>query len=601
MALRVYSDGTNYNPNTTTYTGTLLTVRNDLRIELPCDTGSCNAPQTAIALSETEYAATLTFTDVNGESNPTYGLIWGPQGFDPATAGTTVSPITNSTYTISNLVARTSYDVYVYAICSGTNGRMVKYNFVTPFIPNCKTPIIDGEYGASNIAYNTATLTWRQPGDQPMFWTVRYADADFDPATAAATAYTELTIQGTAGATAQLTGLVAATTYYVYIKATCATAPDLDESPWLKMSNAAPAYTFTTPTCVTPTDVVANDVTNSTAMIRWTSNATAWTVKYGLQGFDPDNEGTEVACTADSIELTGLAASAPYEVYVKANCTATDESGWSAVCTFATACPGTVPGSDYVAHIGTAGNSSTYGPALYGNYGNSYCQQIYTAEELTAAGMQAGNINSLTLTWTNNSTYAKELTLYIGQTSQSSFDGTAASYWIPLSDQTLVYGTAEHPLNTSGDVEYTFTTPFAWDGVSNIVVTDFMNQPNGVSQSSSGFYSVSTTTSPVYRCMYLRKDSNPYTVDQVSVTASGRSYLRSDITFKGAVCDPTITCFAPSSVNAEVAPTNQVTVTWAARTDLRPVVNNFELKYGPEGFDPDATGVLVPALNNVNT
>ena len=596
MALIYYSDSYNPDPaNLLPYSGSKYTraYRSWMKLISACDTGSCNAPTTVIALSETEYAATLTFTDVNGESNPTYGIVYGPQGFDPTTAGTTVSPINASNYTISNLVARTSYDVYVYAICSGTNGRMVKYNFVTPFIPNCKTPIIDGEYGASNIAYNTATLTWRQPGDAPLFWTVRYADADFDPATAAATAYTELTIQGTAGATAQLTGLVAGTTYYVYIKATCATAPDLDESPWLKMSNANPAYTFTTPTCVTPTAVTASDVTNSTAMIRWTSNATAWTVKYGLAGFDPDNEGTEVSVTADSVELTGLDPYTNYDVYVKANCTATDESGWSNVCNFRTVCP---DGGDVVMGTGT---TSTSGVILNSSWGNTYCQQIFTAEELVAQGMAAGNIEGLTITWSANGSYQKELSIYMANTTQSSFEST--TNWVPIGGQTLVYGPTVRPTSgTAGTLVYNFTTPFYWDGTSNIVITTFVNQYGG-NQSSSGFYSYTTNSGKSNVAMWKYRDSQAFTESEVDgLTASSRSGYRFSTTFL-APCNTSVTCFAPASVSTSITPTNVVTVNWAPRTDLRPVVNNYELKYGLEGFDPETQGVLVPALNNVNT
>ena len=352
------------------------------------------------------------------------------------------------------------------------------------------------------------------------------------------------------------------------------------------------------PNCNSPINVAASDVTNSTAVITWTERtnpaATNWTLKYGPAGFDPETEGTAVAVsTTPSYELTSLDVYAYYDVYVRAECSAIENSEWSDVYTFRTVCPD--GGS---AAIGEAGNSSTYGPALYGNYGNSYCQQIYTAEELTAAGLQAGEIAAITFTWTNNASYAKEFTIYMGQTEQSSFESTTA--WVPLSEQTLVYATAPHPLNTSGTVQYDLQNTFVWDGVSNIVVTDFMNQPTGVNQSNSGFYSVSTTTSPVYRCMYLRKDNSQYTTEQVSGTASGRTYLRSDITFIRP-CNTSVTCFAPNMSAPTITPANVVTVTWAARTDLRPIVNNFELKYGPEGFDPETQGVLVPALNNTNT
>lgn len=567
--------------------------RASIKFIRPCDTGSCNAPTTVIALSETEYAATLTFTDVNGEANPTYGIVYGPQGFDPTTAGTTVSPINANNYTISNLVARTSYDVYVYAICSGTNGRMVKYNFVTPFIPNCKTPIIDGEYGASNITYNTATLTWRQPGDAPLFWTVRYADADFDPATAAAADYTELTIQGTAGATAQLTGLVAGTTYYIYIKATCATAPDLDESPWLQMSNANPAYTFTTPACVEPTNVAANDVTNSTAMISWTEagNATAWTVKYGPAGFDPDNEGIAVAATADSIELTGLDAYINYEVYVKANCTATDESDWSAAATFRTVCP------DGGSAIIGDGTSTTTGVPV-ANYGSTYCQQIFTADELREAGV-ANSIAGLGFNWQAiDASFDKYFTIWLANTDKSSFAST--SDFVPYSELTKVYGPVfiEHGTG-AGEQEYVFNNAFQWDGTSNIVVVTLMNAGSTDNNASRRAYTHNTGVSNI--SMYQRKDNSQYTEEQLAtITGSSRSTYRANITFI-APCNTSVTCFAPATVTTTITPANVVTVNWAPRTDLRPVVNNYELKYGLEGFDPETQGVLVPALNNVNT
>ena len=590
-AIRVYSDNTNYDPNTTTYSGTLLTVRNDIKIDLPCVV-PCAAPQTAITLSDEEYAATLTFTDVNGEANPTYGIIWGPQGFNPATAGTTVSPINANTYTISNLVARTSYDVYVYAICGGNNGDMVRYAFTTPFIPNCKTP---NTLATSNITYNTATLTWNQPGDQPQFWTVRYADADFEPATAAASEYTELTILAADGATAQLTGLVAGTTYYIYVKATCATAPDLDESPWSQVSMTNPAYTFTTTECVTPTAVVANDVTNSTAMISWTENgtATAWTVKYGLMGFDPDNEGTAVAATADSLELTGLDPYAYYDVYVKSNCTATDESDWSAACTFRTACP---DGGDVVMGTGT---SSTSGVILNSGWGNTYCQQIFTAEELAAAGMAAGNIEGMTITWSSNGSYQKELSIYMANTNQTDFATTTS--WVPIAGQTLVYGPTVRPTTgTAGKIDYIFSTPFYWDGSSNIVLTTFVNQYGG-SQSSSGFYSYTTNSGLSNMAMWKYRDSQAFTEGEVDgLTASSRSGYRVSTTFL-APCNADVTCFAPASVNTAITPANVVTVTWAPRTDLRPIVNNYQVKYGLQGFNPDNQGVLIDNLNDVTT
>lgn len=591
MSIIYYND--NYNPdpsNLLPYSGTksYYRYRSWMKLISACDTGSCNAPATAIALSDAEYAATLTFTNVNEEvTNPTYGIVWGPQGFNPETAGTTVAPISASTYTLSGLAATTSYDVYVYAICGSDNGRKVKYNFVTPFIPNCKTP---NTIAASNITYNTANLTWNQPGDVPQTWTVRYATEDFNPATAAATDYTELTITGSNTPAAQLTGLVAGTTYYVYIKSTCSTSP-LDESPWSSVSNSNPAFTFTTTACVTPTAVTASNVTNSTAQISWTEagNATAWTMVYGLAGFDPDNEGTTISAIS-GIELTGLDAYSYYDVYVKANCTATDESGWSNGTTFRTSCP---DGGD--ATLGNGTYTSAYVPVHY-NWGNTYCQQIFTAQELTEAGMSAGPIQGISFSWYYRSSYTKEFTIYIGTTNKDEFNDN--SDWITVASNP-VYGPAEFATSNVQE-NFIFNTPFVWDGASNIVITTIMNQYNGSGTGGSGITAYAYDAG-YNRSLYNYRDNYAFVVNDPETSGTqhkGISNYRANITFM-ANCNTEVTCFAPASVSAKVDSTNTVAVTWTARTDLRPVVNNFELKYGLAGFNPETQGTLVPNLNNV--
>lgn len=555
--------------------------------EIGCDMGSCVAPQAAITLSDEVYAATLAFTNMNEDvTNPTYGIVWGPQGFNPVTSGTTVAPITTSTYTLSNLAATTSYDVYVYAICGSNNGDTVRYSFTTPFIPNCKTP---NTIAASDITYNTANLTWNQPGDVPQTWTVRYATADFDPATAAATDYTELTITGSTTPAAQLTGLVAGTTYYVYIKSTCSTSP-VDESPWSAMSNANPAYIFSTPECVTPTNPTVSNVTNITADIAWTGDAAAYTLKYGQPGFDPDNEGTEVACTTTSAQLTGLDQYATYEVYVKANCTATDESDWSAAATFRTSCP---DGGD--ATLGNGTYTSAYVPVHY-NWGNTYCQQIFTAQELTEAGMSAGPIQGISFSWYYRSSYTKEFTIYIGTTNKDEFNDN--SDWITVTGDP-VYGPAEFATSAAQE-NFAFNTPFVWDGVSNIVITTIMNQYNGSGTGGSGITAYAYDAG-YNRSLYNYRDSYAFVVNDPETSGNqhkGISNYRANITFM-ANCNTNVTCFAPASVSASVAENNVVTVSWTSRTDLLPVVNNFELKYGLAGFDPDRSGTLVPNLNNV--
>ena len=579
-AIRVYSDGTNYNPNTTTYNGTLMRVRNDIVIETSCDTGSCNAPATVVTLSDAEYAATLTFTDVNEATSPVYGLIWGPQGFDPEIAGITVSPVTTSTYTISNLAMLTTYDVYVYAICDGTAGRKVRYTFTTPFIPNCKTP---NHIAASGITYNNAAITWHQPGDAPQFWTIRYADTILDPATAAATDYTEQTVQASAGATAQLTGLVAGTDYYVYVKATCSTNPP-DESPW------SDVLTFSTPICMEPSDVAADSVFNNEAQIAWTENgsATAWTLIYGPQGFDPISEGVSVICSDTVKTLMGLEPNTYYDVYVKSNCTANDESGLSAVCTFRTVCPD--GGEADVTGI-SAGTHYTLPVNTY--YGYSYTQQIISADELSGSGLFSGI--SFNYSYASPNVSESDVNIYIGTTDKNSF-ASSADFVDPIS-LTLVYS---GPLICSqGWNEFTFTAPFNYDGTGNIVVA---LDENASGYSGNSYKFNTQTTSAAMALSYYSDTYNPDPTSSATLSAymgSKTTYMYRNEMKLVAPCNTDATCFVPASVNATANADNTVAVSWIARRDLRPVVSNFELSYGLAGFNPETSGTVVSNLNNV--
>lgn len=65
-------------------------------------------------------------------------IIYGPTGFDPATAGTTVSSTTNSVI-LTGLDQLTAYDVYIYADCAvGLQSFALEGSFVTP--PFCSNP-----------------------------------------------------------------------------------------------------------------------------------------------------------------------------------------------------------------------------------------------------------------------------------------------------------------------------------------------------------------------------------------------------------------------------------------------------------------------------
>lgn len=117
------------------------------------------------------------------------------------------------------------------------------------------------------------------------------------------------------------------------------------------------------------------------------------------------------------------------------------------------------PGGTGVIGTGT----STSGYPFYTLYEDSRTQMLYTAAELNAAGVFAGQVVSLGLNVTSpNSTPMNGFNIKLknsSATSLSSFD---------LSNLTTVYS-GTHTTTTGWNV-FTLSTPFVWDGSSNLLV-----------------------------------------------------------------------------------------------------------------------------------
>ena len=95
---------------------------------------------------------------------------------------------------------------------------------------------------------------------------------------------------------------------------------------------------LSTPTCLRPTDVVASNVTSSSATLSWTpavATHSNFTVAYGT-GTDPSLMAT-VNVSGTTATLSGLLPSTAYNAFVRVNC-GTESSEWSTLCTFITGC-----------------------------------------------------------------------------------------------------------------------------------------------------------------------------------------------------------------------------------------------------------------------
>lgn len=148
---------------------------------------------------------------------------------------------------------------------------------------------------------------------------------------------------------------------------------------------------------------------------------------------------------------------------------------------------------------GTSVNATTGYPAPYTNwYGGTKHQMLILASELSAAGVTAGNLTSVTFYVSSvGSTFSGTLTdfsIYMGTTTNNALTST----FEPAA--TLVYSNPSEAIPSSGPVTHTFTTAFNWDGSSNIIIQTSYSNGNfgGIDDNVQMFYTPTTFLSTNY-------------------------------------------------------------------------------------------------------
>ncbi len=155
---------------------------------------------------------------------------------------------------------------------------------------------------------------------------------------------------------------------------------------------------------------------------------------------------------------------------------------------------------DNVVGNGTVQNTTTSYPTPYGNYfTGSKEQYLILASELSALGIPAGPIQSCgfnvitptaptTMGGAPSGSHLKNYTIKIGSTNQAALTTTY------VSGLSQVYFNS-HYIDNAGWNIHQFTTPYNWDGVSNIVVE--VCHDNYVTTSDYGYQAVvNQTTTP---------------------------------------------------------------------------------------------------------
>lgn len=197
---------------------------------------------------------------------------------------------------------------------------------------------------------------------------------------------------------------------------------------------------------------------------------------------------------------------------------------------------GTATGTSALANTG-----ATLGPnPLQNFYGGAKQQWIYTAAELTAMGMVAGsNINSIGLNLATSGPEALNgMVIKMKNTTVSAFASTTA--WI--ADMVTVKTSFNHT-STTGVNTFALTTPFVWDGTSNLAIQmSYSNNdsPDTADATNTARYSATSFVSTIY----YRADSTTATaMENYTGTASYTYSQRNDVTFNFGT--PTQTVWTP--------------------------------------------------------
>src|SRR5690606_25638348 len=190
-----------------------------------------------------------------------------------------------------------------------------------------------------------------------------------------------------------------------------------------------------------------------------------------------------------------------------------------------------------VAILGTGTTSpgtTSYPNPLSAYYGGAKHQIIYRAAELTAQGLLPGSqISTISFDLTNfASNAATNFTIRMWNTSLTALTGF-------ITGTTTVYGPQTFTPSATGIVTFTLSTPFTWNGTSNIVVETVHNAGNGGNGSGTR---TATTTTPTNTVFYGARDNVSGGIagfdSQTSYTSTGASPLRPNVRFGFNVSHP---------------------------------------------------------------
>jgi hypothetical protein len=148
------------------------------------------------------------------------------------------------------------------------------------------------------------------------------------------------------------------------------------------------------------------------------------------------------------------------------------------------------PGSVQLGTATTTTNTAGITP-FNSNWEGSRTQYLIRASELQALGLGAGNITNMGLIVTATGAGTFQQVNYTIKMAHTANTVLTSAYGTPAGAFTTVFTTPSEPAPAIGTRNYTFSTPFNWDGVSNVLV-DICHDNDLTNACASCFSSSST-------------------------------------------------------------------------------------------------------------
>lgn len=207
-------------------------------------------------------------------------------------------------------------------------------------------------------------------------------------------------------------------------------------------------------------------------------------------------------------------------------------------------------------------------------------QYLYTAQELTGAGLVAGNITSIgwVATALNLSGLQENYTIKIKSTSSTVLTTTFET------GATEVYSPTDFTPTSTGNVMFTLTTPFNWNGTSNIIVELCAGLASGTYTEN---VSCSNSTTVGNMTAYFRNDSE--TAPCTIATAGTLTNQRPLLVISGNVAG----CLAPLNVVAGAITATTAAISWDAAVPTPSL--GYEYVISTTNVVPTGTGTATTA------